>query len=196
MWDEGAAPRQPFARRPEFVVLAVVLVAAAAALGVLLGRQGGGKLDTVTGPAAPSSGPQADLLGRLPPSIYTGCTGGDLQPGQDAALRCDSAVPGADTLLVAHFTDAATMAADFRSRYTARYADGKCGTFTGGTEAKGKGVSSTWDGGPLACYVNSNGDAALLWEYRNLAVQVIAVAKGPESAALFRYWEGLDKTLS
>ena len=70
------------------------------------------------------------------------------------------------------------MDADF-ARYT-RYPDGKCSQRTG--------VRSTWDGGPLACYVNDNDHAVVMWEYDDRALQSFAIRTDGQSRPLYDWW--------
>lgn len=194
MWDDAAAPGRPFTRTPGFLALALLLVAGAAALGVVLGnsRAGDGLAGTDPstaaggGQAVASTGPQARLAALLPASPYRDCVSGEVMAGQDAALRCSSSVPGATTLLVRHFVDAATMQGDFADRYRSAYPESPCKPFPGGQP--GAGVTSSWRGGALACYVNTDGNAVVLWEYTDQAVQVVAVRQDADSPALFQWW--------
>ncbi len=58
------------------------------------------------------------------------------------------------------------------------------------------GLRSTWgDDAPLACFVNSEPAAILLWEYPDAALQVVAVRRdrdapgfADDSRALFDWW--------
>lgn len=149
--------------------------------------------------AAPASTPQdaardgareqarAALQATLPPSVYRDCRplpqreGG----GRVASLTCRSAVPGADELLVTQWSDTAAMKADFTRNAGARYPAGKCGDYRA---EDGPGISSTWDGGYLACYVNTNQDGVLLYEYEDRAVHVAAVRGDHDMPALFQWW--------
>ncbi len=193
-WDAPVA--RPFAQTPAFLALAVVLVLAAGGLGVYLGGRGGGSDTAASGSAGGAGTPAAALQARLPAKTFRDCAAGDAQEGQDAALTCAPVSKGADQLLVRHFADAGAMARDFEARYKSTYDDGKCGSFPGGDKAAGTGVVSTWDSGVLACYVNSNGDATLLWEYPAEAVQIIAVRTDADFPALFAWWLAADKTLA
>lgn len=197
-WDAGPPARPPFERTGGFLVLGVVLVIAAAALGVVLGRSA---RDAGSTTAAGTGGSQASasidatttLQAMLPPSIYRDCSPRTAPAGATASLSCSSPSGGADELLVTQFSDNATMSSDFADKYASRYPDGTCGSFAGGTDPKGKGMRSTWgpgDKNPLACYVNDSGAAALLWEYPDRAVQVIGVRKDADSKALFMWWNG------
>ena len=104
-------------------------------------------------------------------------------------MTCIPTDPGADELLVRQFVDSATMDADFQSKYKSKYDEGKCRDFNGG--AAGTGRSSTWGPGsraPLACYINDNSHAVVMWEYLDRPVQVLAIRTDADSTALFAWW--------
>lgn len=129
-----------------------------------------------------------DLVRRLPPEVYQGCRA---HPGRQdeerlTSLTCDSGLPGADELLVTQWVDEGSMLADFTEHYSDRV-QARCGDYDGEPR---EGRRSTWgeDGAPLACYVNSNDAAILLWEYPDLAIQVLAVREDADSRALFEWW--------
>jgi hypothetical protein len=90
-----------------------------------------------------------------------------------------------DEVLVVKWPDAATLQADF-ARTSGDRPDGKCGTYTG---TPASGLRSTWGGGkPLACYVNSNGAAVVMWEVPDKALQLLAIRKDGDSRAAFAWW--------
>lgn len=179
-----------------WTLLAVVVVLLAGALGVLLGTLG--VMAPGTAPAAaPTSAapaptstaappPSAALVASLAPEVYRDCAPRESDPdvGQVGSVRCTPARPGADELLVTQWRDGAAMAADF-ARYT-RYPDGKCSETTG--------VRSTWDGGVLACYLNDNGHAVVMWEYDDRALQVVAVRTDGQSEPLYDWWLAAART--
>ncbi len=185
-----AAPptRTPFERTGAFLALSVALVLGAGGLGFAIGNGGGGSV----GGGKASPGPdQAALVALLPNNLYRNCQPRDLSEGQVASVTCDSGIDGADELIASRYATSEAMSADFTSTYRDAYPDGKCSEFTGGKDARGKGVTSTYqDGDPLACYVNSNGDATLLWEYPEQRLQSIAIRKDADSKALFDWWIG------
>jgi hypothetical protein len=126
------------------------------------------------------------LVERLPPAVYTGCTPQPEREGgpRVASVRCSSPIPGVDELLVTQWADPASMRSDFERFYGPKKS-GRCGDYRGMPPA---GRRSTWNGGPLACYVNDPGAAILLWEYPDLALQVVAVRSDHDHAALFAWW--------
>jgi hypothetical protein len=216
-----ALPRLPAdsrdARRPgpprRLLLLGVVVVALAGALGVLLGALGVGAPATpraepeslpaaaatppvtppVTPPGTPTPAtpsPAADaaaaLIAALPAEAYRDCQPREIDAaaGQLASVRCAAARPGADELLVTQWREQAAMDADF-ARYR-RYPDGKCSETTG--------VRSTWNRGVLACYRNANGHAVLMWEYDDRPVQVVAVRTDGRHEPLYDWWLEVAKT--
>lgn len=198
-WD-APAPRTPFERTGGFLALGLVLVLGAVALGFLLGRDGGGT-DSVSGGGGPAptnaagSKAQTELLAKLPTSVYTGCTPTETAQSATATLNCTSAIEGADQLIVSSFADTSAMNGDFENRYKQAYKDGMCSKFNG--KNKGEGRTSTW--GPnndqlLACYINENEDAVVLWEYLAPAIQVIAVRDDGNYPELWTYWTKAVKT--
>lgn len=192
---------QPFARTPGFVVLSVVLLAGAGWLGVqagggLDGGGGGGGGAVSDAPSDAPTGASVEFITTLPASVYRDCTALAPGDGQDAAVRCASVVPGPRQLEVRQFVDAETMQDAFAARYASTYDDGKCGTFPGGADARGTGRRSTWGArnARLACYVDDDGQAVLLWQYRDQAVQVVATRDDADSASLFAWWERTTRT--
>lgn len=179
----------------------------AAAIIVLAGL-GGGVAGYVVGalepPPGPDSGPtlqpaetrttepdrHSALAQRLPAEVYQGCVEAPEREDEErvTSLTCGSALAGADELLVTQWVDGSTMLSDFAESYGDKV-EGKCGEYVG-TPAEGR--RSTWgdDAAPLACYVNSNGAAILLWEYPDLAIQVLAVRTDTNAQALFTWWQG------
>ncbi len=180
---------RPFSGTPAFYGLGAALVVGAALAGYLLGGPG-------TGDAAASTEATAALQASLPAGVYRDCAPADLQPGQTAALTCDSVMPGADELRVTRWTDAATMEQAFNTSAAGRLPADRCGTFTGGDGARGTGRRSTWGGTSaiLACSVDDTPDAVLLWQYRDAATQVVAVRRDADSTALFAWWQQATRT--
>lgn len=180
----------------------------AAAIIVLAGLGGGIAGYMVEAPATPpgaNSGPttlpptqtrttepdrHSALAQRLPAEVYQECVEAPEREDEErvTSLTCGSALAGADELLVTQWVDRSTMIADFSESYGDK-AEGKCGEYSG-TPPKGR--RSTWgdDAAPLACYTNSNGAAILLWEYPDLAIQVLAVRTDKKAQALFNWWQG------
>jgi hypothetical protein len=191
---DPAPPRRPPWGR---VVLAAAVVLGAGGVGLLLGTLGVGAPGTASpprvlaaseappAPPAPTPPPDAPdaaaaLVEDLPPEVYRDCTPRDIDAaaGQTASVRCTPATPGADELLVTQWRDGAAMEADFASYL--RYPDGKCSQRTG--------VRSTWDGGKLACYLNDNDHAVVMWEYDDRALQVFAIRRDAQTRALYAWW--------
>jgi hypothetical protein len=83
------------------------------------------------------------------------------------------------------------MAADWQGKYVRRYTKEVCSAFPGGAAAKGRGHFSSWGdrSDPLACYVNDNGHAVLMWEYASDAVQVLAIRTDADSPALLQWFQ-------
>jgi hypothetical protein len=184
-------------RRPPLGLLALGagIVLSAGALGVLLGSLGVGAPGTAApapapvpssaaAPASTSPVPSPDatarLVAALPPEVYRDCRPRevDTAAGQTASVRCTPATPGADELLVTQWRDRAAMDADFASYE--RYPDGKCSQRTG--------VRSTWDGGALACYINGNEHAVVMWEYDDRALQSFAIRTDGQPRPLYAWW--------
>jgi hypothetical protein len=92
---------------------------------------------------------------------------------------------GVDEVLVREWPDASAMAADFTSTQGGK-PDGKCGSYTG---TPASGLRSTWGNGkPLACYVNSNGAAVVLWEVPDKRLELLAIRKDGNTRAAFAWW--------
>lgn len=148
-------------------------------------------------PQAPGvDGPTRALRASLPTAVYRDCRPAGVIAGQIAALTCGSVVAGADELRVTKYADTATMQREFAAAIRPRYADGRCGTFRGGEQARGTGRRSTWGArdARLACYVDDAPDALLLWQYDDQATQVVAVRRDADSAALFGWWQRTTRT--
>lgn len=179
-----------------------------AAASIVLAGLGGGVAGYVTGvpepPPGPESGPtlplpetsttapdrHSALAQRLPAEVYQGCVEAPEREDEErvTALTCASALAGADEVLITQWVDGPTMLSNFAESYGDKV-DGKCGEYVG-TPVEGR--RSTWrdDGAPLACYVNSNEAAILLWEYPDFAIQVLAVRNDKNAQALFTWWQG------
>lgn len=167
-----------------------ILGAAAIVVAAFLGGGWAGWSQEPSAPPAPSPAPAdsvAILVRRLPTAVYTHChrlperEGG----GRTVAVKCDSAAPGADELLVSQWTSPTSMVTNFATTYARRYDKGPCRDFNPRTT---KGRHSTWAGGGLACYVNSNNAAILLWQYDDKALEVAAVRRDRDAGALFAWW--------
>lgn len=132
-------------------------------------------------PAAKAPDPHAVLIASLPAEIYSSCaTAPAPKEGIVTAVDCRATQTGASSLLVRKWASRAVMDADFAATYAQRYPDGKCSRQTG--------VRSTWNRGRLACYVNTNGDAVLMYSYADQALQVLAVRADGNSRALYNWW--------
>ena len=104
-------------------------------------------------------------------------------------LSCRSTEPSTDELIVRRFERPAAMAAAFVDRTLGTYDPLPCSRFTGGPP--GSGHRSTWgpDDAPLACSVNVNGHAVVLWEHPQQAVQLLAIRKDAAARDLFQWWQ-------
>lgn len=130
----------------------------------------------------------ADLLGEG----FGECTPLERLPGQRAKLNCDQTPDGIATLHAVQWQDQGWMDIDFRNRYVdaGRYEFAPCRDFLGGPEAAGTGRLSSWPGvGSIACYVNSNAHAVLLWQVDERAVTLLAIRDDADSPALFAWWQ-------
>jgi serine/threonine-protein kinase len=181
---------------PRALVAACASVVVAAAIGGgLLGMQsaagpgpepiGGG---TVAAGATIDDAQQA--LGGLLSEGYGECTPLPTSAGQTAKLNCDRTPDGIATLHIAQWAGAQAMREVYREKYVSRYPAKPCKDFSGGAGARGTGhVSSRADVGGLACFVNANEDAVLLWQVDGRALQLLAIRDDADSLALFRWWE-------
>lgn len=171
--------------RARFVLLSVAVVVVAFAVGLALGLSGGTSDGTASGspPTTPAAVPTSAGPIDLPTSLYSDCRARTVPVGTGAS--CTSPVAGVDEVLVVKWPDAATMQADFERTQGAK-PDGKCGTYSG---TPASGISSTWGNGkPLACYVNSNGAAVVLWEVPEKALQLLAIRKDGDTRTAFAWW--------
>jgi hypothetical protein len=182
--------------RNRFVLLAVVVVVLAFGVGLSLGLSTGstGAATASNAPlasatATPTTPTTAAAITELPTSLYTGC-----QPRQSpvgTAVSCSSTLAGVDEVLVVKWPDAATMQSDF-TRTQGGKPDGKCSTYK---RKPLSGISSTWGNGkPLACYVNSNGAAVVLWEVPERALELLAVRRDGDTKKAFEWWNQAIKT--
>ena len=124
-------------------------------------RRSGSKPDA--DPSA-SGEPHEALAGRLPAEVYEDCRPDPEREGEgrDTSVKCGTPLDGADELLVTQWRDREAMLANFDEVHGAK-PDGKCGEYAADPPT---GLRSTWgDDAPLACFVNSEPAAILLWEY-------------------------------
>lgn len=171
--------------RNRFVLLAVAVVVVAFAVGLAFGLSTGSSSGSTTG-SPPSTSPTATAVPLgLPASVYRDCT------TTTSGTTCQPVVAGVDEVLVFSWPSASAMAADF-TKNQGNKPDGKCGSYTG---APPSGLRSTWGNGkPLACYVNSNGAAVVLWEVPDRALELLAVRKDGDTRAAFAWWNDAIKT--
>ena len=185
--------RRPPARRSDdgtrlLVALAgVVLVAVLGGLAISALRGDGGAAEPGPDGAVVTDGLEGDAAGlaaQLPASVFGDCEDYPeaLPDGASASLRCDPAAEGVDELLVASFPGRGELDAWWERTVTEVYPDGRC--------SQGFGVRSTWNGGRLACYLNSNDDAVMRYDYGDRPVQVTAVRDDDDSGALFAWFDG------
>jgi hypothetical protein len=122
-----------------------------------------GPILSPTGTSTTEADRHSALAQQLPAEVYQGCVEAPEREDRErvTSVTCGSALAGADELLVTQWVDESKMMSDFAESYGDRVT-GKCGEYMG-TPIKGR--RSTWgdDAAPLACYVNSNGAAILLW---------------------------------
>jgi hypothetical protein len=171
--------------RNRFVLLAVGVVVVAFAIGLAFGLSSGSSSGSPTG-GPPSTSPTATVapLG-LPTSVYRDCT------ATASGTSCQPVSPGVDEVLVFSWPSAAAMTADFAKNQGGK-PDGKCGSYTGTPPS---GLRSTWGNGkPLACYVNSNGAAVVLWEVPDRSLELLAIRKDGDTKAAFTWWNEAIKT--
>lgn len=187
----GELPVTPATRNRRVLLIAAAVVAVAFGVGLasgLLDGPGGGSATP-----SPTSDVHAALAASLPSTVYQACVAQPERegPGRPTSVRCTSAMPGVEELLVTKWDSAAAMAADFTKAYGAK-PDGKCGSYTGLPQS---GLRSTWGNNqPLACYLNKNGAAIILWEYPQQAVQVVAVRNDGDPQAAFAWWRAAVST--
>ena len=185
----GELPVVPARRNLRVLAIAAAVVAVAFAAGLaggLLNGPGGGTPRSTT---TPTGDAHLALTALLPSAVYQNCTPQPERegPGRPASVRCTTPLPGVDELLVTKWDSAASMAADFTTTYGAK-TDGKCGSYTGDPRS---GLRSTWGNNnqALACYLNNNGAAIILWEYPDKAVAVFAVRTDGNAQAAFTWWQ-------
>ena len=176
------------------------LLRAARVVAVLALLAGG--LAWLAGPSGPLDDPVTpdpadahdELAARLPAAVYSGCRPDPEREGggRKTSLKCGTPLDGADELLVTQWSDASAMAADFAEKHGGK-PDGRCGSYAAEPPT---GLRSTWgDHAPLACFINSEPAAILLWEYPDDALQVVAVRRdrdapgfADDTRALFGWW--------
>ena len=198
--EPAGSRRAPGGRRSR---RALPVAGAAIALAFVVGASGGYLTDpqrrstAAPGPSASASN-AADvheaLVGRLPAAVYDDCRPDPEREGEGrtASVKCGTPLAGADELLVTQWSDAAAMAANFADVHGEK-PDGKCGQYAADPSS---GLRSTWgDDAPLACFINNEPAAILLWEYPQQALQVVAVRRdqravglADDSRALFDWW--------
>ncbi|MCU1600553.1 MAG: hypothetical protein JWO22_1262 [Frankiales bacterium] len=172
-----------------FVLLAAAVVVAAFAVGTALGLAFGATGGTAgsSASAAATGSPTAAAI-SLPP-LYTGCRPQQVPVG--TGVTCGTSLAGVEQVLVVQWPDAATMQADF-ARTQGGKPDGKCSTYDGRDPS---GVRSTWGNGkPLACYVNTNGAAVVLWEDPAKRLELLAVRGDGDTVKAFAWWTQAIKT--
>ncbi len=169
--------------------LAAGAVLAVFGIGLALGLNQGGNAAGTTPTPTPSAAadPHVALARRLPAGYFSDCVAAPDREGKGrvTSLTCHSPASGVDEVLVSQWSDPAAMAADFTAA-VAKRPDGTCGQYTG---LPATGLRSTWGTGrPLACYVNTNQAAIVLWEHPSLSLQVLAVRKDGDAQAAFAWW--------
>jgi hypothetical protein len=171
--------------RNRFVLLAVGVVVVAFAVGLAFGLSTGSSSGSTTGSPPSSSATSTPAPLGLPPSVFRDCT------TTGSGTSCQPVVAGVDEVLVFSWPSPAAMAADFANHQGTK-PDGKCGSYTGTPPS---GLRSTWGNGkPLACYVNSQGAAIVLWEVPERSLELLAVRKDGDTKAAFTWWNEAIKT--
>jgi hypothetical protein len=192
---EAPAPRRRRRRGLRVAVTVAVLAGVLAAAGAWL-TEPGRRLLAGPDPEPSSSGdPHEALAGRLPAAVFTDCRPDPEREGEGrtTSVTCGTALEGVDELLVTQWSGTSAMTANFDEIHGGK-PDGKCGEYAADPPT---GLRSTWgDDAPLACFINSEPAAILLWEYPERALQVVAVrrdrgARGlaDDSRALFTWWQ-------
>ncbi|CAA9307627.1 MAG: TOMM system kinase/cyclase fusion protein [uncultured Frankineae bacterium] len=121
---------------------------------------------------------------------------GDCSPlprstGQVAKINCDRTPEGIASLHAGRWTSRQAMDEWFRTSYVraGRYESGACEDFDGGADAQGSGrVDSRRGVGGIACYVNSNTHAVLLWQLDERLLSLLAIRDDPDAGALHDWW--------
>lgn len=62
--------------------------------------------------------------------------------------------------------------------------------YPGGGCSEAFGVRSGWDQGRVACYVNTNDDAVITYDYADRPLRVTAIDLSGDTAGLYAWWEG------
>ena len=198
--DTVVLPRPAPVPQPEPRVLprgllagCAAVVALAAVGGLLLGMRpsgAGGQIGGTTTDAAAALDADHQRLAALLSEDYGDCAPLPRQSGELAKLNCARTPDGIATLHAVQWPDAAAMGAFFRRSYASRYTRKPCSEFHGGAAAARSGHVSSWPGvGGIACYVNVNEDAVLMWQDDARALQLLAIRDDADSDALFAWWQ-------
>jgi hypothetical protein len=181
----GAATKAPRTRL--WWLAGAALVVGAGVAGVLLSGGGSHETGTMTKPSA-GADVHAALIARLPKKVYVSCRPAPAREVRlvRTAVDCDSATAGAADVLVSEFDGPAHMEQDFDTHYRSKYPDGKCSIQ--------EQVVSTWEQGRLACYLNTNKAAVLLYTYTKTGIEILAVREDGDRAALYDWWHGIRLT--
>ena len=151
-----------------------------------------GKADS-SSTTVPSSLDAADQqLAGLLTDEYGECSPLPRSDGQLARLNCDRTPEGLATLHIVQWRDTEAMEGNFNRNYADKpqYRSAPCSDFRGGNGARSTGhVSSRTGFGDIACYVNVNDDAVILWQYDERALQLLAIRDDANSPALFTWWQ-------
>ena len=177
-WQGGGVTRTRFA------LLCTAVVAVAFGIGLAWGLHAGGSSTSPSGAAPSASATSSSDSGPgLPPALVTGCQTQDVPTGR--GWTCSTPRAGVDEVLVVRWPSPDALASDFAATY-GRKPDGKCSTYQGRPPS---GYRSTWGNGkPLACYLNRQGAAVVLWEVPDQALQLLAIRKDGDARAAFRWW--------
>ncbi len=193
---------RPRPRRRQGVWLAGAALLAAAGLTAVVITTGGNSPSTVkdaaTGAQAGSlSAADAALAARLGPAVGQCTHLVQKQAGIVAALDCARLPAGLPQLQAKQWDTVAHMQQDFDrltvgtngQKPTIRTVEAPCGGFAGGRALTGTGHRSSWKKDPIACYVNTNGIAVLLWQNDDQRLQLLAIGRDADSPAVFAWWQ-------
>ena len=143
----------------------------------------GERLAAVTKPGAVLDQAHGDLVLAGPVGHVLNC---EPQPSAEndttvVAVGCETDFPGVDGLLLRRVSSASALTDVMDSEDRP---PGDC--------AQEVAVDSTWAGGPLACYDNTSGVAALRWGYAGTDLSWIAVRNDGDNAALWSWFTATD----
>ena len=195
VWDDEPGRRPGFPKRLAAACAALVVVAGLG--GVAVGWRAGDRDEAAAGDQVAESAeldPAEQQLASLLSDDFGECSALERTPGQAAKLNCDRTPDGIASLHAVQWEGTEAMDEWFRTSYAEAggYTSAPCGEFEGGAEARGSGrvSTSTKTGvGAIACYVNANGHAVMLWQVDDRDVSLLAIRDDADAAALFEWWD-------